>query len=204
MNYATQHHIGNNQCSRTEPTTGTAPTIRRVRRMATTTKRHKRSTERQTEVCTNSDVANGFLKCRFLPKLKTTQSVEACQKTERDFYQSLSNLAKHYKIDPMQSKEYGFPYNIVLAKWDIENKLKDFVTNWDSLHLVQNSKKTFLATMEKYDTNNTLYYIPVIPLFQMLNYYFLFMVICTVLLIYLITGRKKTTCIIYIKYTKIG
>ena len=129
MNYAIQHHIGNYQHTRTETTTAIAPTVGRVRRLDAKTKGHRPSTERQTAVRTDSHVANGILKCRFLPKLKTGQSVQACKQTERDFYQSLSNLAEHYGIEPMQSKEYGFPYNMVLATWDMETKLKHTVAN---------------------------------------------------------------------------
>ena len=136
------------------------------------TKRCKRSAERQAESSTNSDVANGFLKSAFLPKLKTEQSVQTCKKTvktERNFYQSLSKLAEHYAIEPMQTQIYGYPYNIALAMWDIETKLKRTHLNWDSLQLVQDSKKTFFVSEERYDTRTTLYYIPIVPLFKMLN-----------------------------------
>ena len=172
MNYATTYPIGNYQHTRTETTTAIAPTAKRVRTMDAKTKRCKPSAERQAESSTNSDVANGFLKSVFLPKLKTEQSVQACKetaKTERNFYQSLSNLAEHYSIEPMQSQIYGYPYNIALAMWDIETRLKRTHLNWNSLRLVQDSKKTFFVCEERYDTRTTLYYIPMVPLFKMLN-----------------------------------
>ena len=170
MNYATQYHIGNNQNSRTAKTKTIAPTVRRVRLLDAKTQRCKRSTKRPTQIRTDCNVANGILKCTFLPKLKEPKTVQACKETtERDFYQSLSNLKAFYQIEPMETRKYGFPYNLVLAKWDIENKLKSKITNWDSLHLVQNSEQTFLATSEKCDTSTTLYYIPIVPLFQMLR-----------------------------------
>jgi hypothetical protein len=134
--------------------------------------RHKRGTERQTEILTNSNATNGFLKCAFLPKLKTVQSVQACKKTakmERDFYKSLSQLAEHYDIEPLQTKDYGYPYNMALAIWDAENKLKQNNVNWDNLRLVQDSKKIFFTSEERYSIGTTLYYIPIVPLFQMLN-----------------------------------
>lgn len=112
MNYETQHHIGNYQYTRTAKATEIAPTVGRVRRVDAKTKRRKRSTERQTEICTNSNATNGFLKCTFLPKPKTEQSVQAYKetaKTEKDFYQSLSNLAEHYRIEPMLTKDFQFP-----------------------------------------------------------------------------------------------
>lgn len=169
MNYATQHHIGNYQHTRTETTTAIAPTVVRVRQLATKTKRCKPSAERQAEIRTNSNATNGILKCTFLPKLKTAQSVQACQKTERDFYKSLSKLAEHYSIEPMQTKDFEFPYNITLAMWDMETKVKRTNINWDSFKLVQDSKKIYFTSEERYSTGTTLYYIPIAPLYRMLK-----------------------------------
>lgn len=172
MNYAITYPIGNYKRSRTKTTKAIAQTVERVRRLDAKTKRCKRGSERQTEIRTNSNATNGFLKCTFLPKLKTVQSVQACRettKTERDFYQSFSKIAEHYRIEPMQPYEFGFPYNIALSMWDLETKLKRTVTNWDSLRLVQDSKKTFFISEERYDTGTTLYYIPTVPLFKMLH-----------------------------------
>ncbi|MGJ1416218.1 hypothetical protein [Sphingobacterium multivorum] len=169
MNYATQHHIGNYQHTRTATTKAVTPTVGRVRQLDTTTKRCKPSAERQAEIRTHSNATNGILKCTFLPKLKTAPSVQACQKTERDFYKSLSKLAEHYSIEQMQTKEFGFPYNITLAMWDMETKVKRTNSNWDGFKLIQDSKKTFFVSEERYDTGTTLYYIPIVPLFQMLK-----------------------------------
>ena len=169
MNYATQHYIGSYQPTRTETTTAVTPTVGRVRKLATKTKGRKPSAERQAEIRTNSNATNGILKCTFLPKLKTAPSVQACQKTERDFYKSLSKLAKHYRIEPMQTNSFKFPYNITLAMWDMENKVKRTNSNWDGFRLVKDSRKTYFIGEERYNTGTTLYYIPVVPLFKMLK-----------------------------------
>ncbi|MFS4473384.1 hypothetical protein [Chryseobacterium sp. T20] len=172
MNYATQHHIGNYQHTRTETTKAIAPTVGRVRQLATKTKGRKPSAERQAEIRTDSNATNGILKCTFLPKLKAEQSVQACKKTakmERDFYKSLSTLAEHYNIEPMQTTEFGFPYNIVLGMWDMETKLKRNHINWDGFKLIQDSGKTYFLSEERYRTGTTLYYIPIAPLFKMLK-----------------------------------
>ncbi|MDN3707336.1 hypothetical protein QW060_09325 [Myroides ceti] len=169
MNYAETYHIGNNPHTRTEQAKAVAPTVGRVRKLVTKTKGHKPSAERQAEIRTNSNATNGILKCMFLPKLTTAHSVQACQKTERDFYKSLSKLAEHYSVEPMTTQAYNFPYNIVLDMWDIDTKLKRTHRNWDGLHLLQDSKKTFLKSEERYDTGTTLYYIPIVPLFKMLK-----------------------------------
>ena len=169
MNYATQHHIGNYQHTRTKTTTAIAPTVGRVRQLDAKTKGRKPSAERQAEIRTDSNAPNGILKCTFLPKLKTAQSVEACQKTERDFYKSLSKLSNHYSIEPMQTQDFEFPYNIVLSMWDMETKVKRTNINREGFKLIQDSKKTYFTSEERYNTGTTLYYIPVVPLFQILK-----------------------------------
>ena len=170
MNYATQQNIGNNPYTRTAKATKVAPTVGRVCTMDAKTKRRRPSTERQTEIRTDSNATNGFLKCTFLPKLKTAKSVQACKKSERDFYQSLSNLAEHYSIEPMPTRQdYDYPYNIVLAMWDMDSQMKRSHRNWDGFKLIQDSKKTFLTSEERYETGTTLFYIPIVPLFEMLH-----------------------------------
>ena len=112
MNYATQHHIGNYQHTRTKATMAITPTVGRVRSLDAKAKRCKPGAERQTEIRTLSNATNGILKCTFLLKLKETETVQACKetaKTERDFYKSLSKLAEHYGIEPMQTKNLHFP-----------------------------------------------------------------------------------------------
>ena len=171
MNYAQTYHIGDNQTARTKTTKAVVPTVERVRQLDAKTKGRKRNSKRQTEISTNENVANGFLKNSFLPKLKETKKVQACKKTaktENDFYKSLSQLAEHYKIELMQTNQFEYPYNMALAIWDIEKKLKQRVLNWEEIRLVQDSKKTYFISEEKYNTGTTLYYIPIEPLYQML------------------------------------
>lgn len=172
MNYAQTYPIGNYYNTRTAKATTIAPPVKRVRQLDAKTKGRQRSTERQTQVSSNSDVANGFLKCTFLPKLKETKTVQACRKsdkTERDFFQSLSKLAEHYNIEPAQTKQFTYPYNMALAMADVEEKLKSKVLDWEEIRLVQDSKKTYFVSEERYNTGATLFYIPVSPLYRLLH-----------------------------------
>jgi hypothetical protein len=172
MNYVQTHYIGNNQPARTKKTKTVVPTAQRVRRLDAKTKRCKRGSERQTQISTNANVANGFLKVSFLPKLKESKTVQACEKTAKtvqDFYTSLFQLAEHYRIEPMQTNQFDYPYNLALAIWDMEEKLKQRVLNWQEIRLVQDSKKTYFISEEKYNTGTTLYYIPIEPVYQMLH-----------------------------------
>ena len=169
---ATQHHIGKNKRSRRKRTTKITPTIGRVFTMASKTKDSERNTERQTKIRTHSNASNGFLKWRFLPKqeeIPTIQDGKEMEKTERDFYKSLSNFAKQYNVEPMPTQEFDFPYNIALGLWDIENKIKQTNEDWNSFKLIRNNRNFHFVKEEKYGTGTSLYYIPIVPLFQMLH-----------------------------------
>ena len=172
MTYAITHHSGYDTTTQRIQTKATTPPIRRVRKLDKTNKGCKRNPQGQTAVLTSTDVTNGFLRTSFLPVLaetKTVQDYKKRAKTERDFYQSLSQLATHYNINPIYTQSFAFPYNIALALWDTKEKLKDKVRDWEEIKLIQDSKKTFFTSEERYNTNSTLYYLPVVPLYRLLK-----------------------------------
>lgn len=172
MNYATHNHIGNSATARAKKTKTVARSARRVYALDAETKRCRRGAERQAKVSTCGDATDGFLKVSFLPRLQENKTVQACQdisKMESDFYASLDNLAEHYHIVPMLTRHFEYPYNMALALWDLEEKLKKSVGNFSELRLLQDNHKTYLLSEEKYSTGTTLYYIPIQPIYQMLK-----------------------------------
>ncbi|MDL2141638.1 hypothetical protein QQY79_03825 [Flavobacterium tructae] len=172
MNYATQPYIGNFQYARTAKATTTAPTTGRVYELDAKAKGCKPGAERQTQSSANSNASNGILKCTFLPKLKETKTLHACRescKIQKDFYKSLYRLTEHYKLELRQTSHLNYPYNIVLALSDVEEKLKQNVLNWNDIRLIQDSTKIYLVTEERYNTGSTLFYIPMASLYRMLR-----------------------------------
>ena len=174
MEYATQYYIGHHPSAPKAKAKKTLQTVGRVHSMGTKDKRCTRNKQGQTEVSTATDVANGFLRTTFLPKLeamKTVQPATEVEKIETDFYCSLCAVARHYNgFEPMDTRRFGYPYNIALSVWEVENHLKRNIKNWNCLRLVQDDKgKTFFISEEQYNTGTTLFYIPVIPLYKMLK-----------------------------------
>lgn len=172
MNHATTHHGGYDTAAQRIKTKAIASSVKRVRKLDATRKGCQRNPKGQTAVRTDTHVADGFLRNSFLPKLAQMELVEPCEetvKTERDFYQSLSLVAEHYQIQPMQTQICGYPYNMALALWNLEEQLKYKVKDWEEIKLVQQNKKTFLTSQERYNTGATLYYIPVVPLYRLLK-----------------------------------
>ncbi|QRY55525.1 hypothetical protein [Sphingobacterium siyangense] len=171
MNNATAHHTGKPSRSQRQKAETASPTAIGLRRMDATDKGRGRTVKGHAQVGSEGNASDAFLKCTFLPRLKEAESdsVPAGQaETERDFYLSLSLLAEHFGIKPIESRSYGYPYNIAVAIADIENRLKASLPNWDSLRFVRDGCKTYLETEERYSVDTKLYYIPLAPLLMML------------------------------------
>ncbi len=171
---ATKNNVGNNSTTRRKKTKRTAPTVEGIRRVDESDKGQLGNTERPTEIRSNLSTSNAFLKTCFMPKLKEneiTAKQSKCKsvKTERDFYKSLSLLVKHYDIIPIPTRHFNYPYNISLALRDIEKQLRTKTENWQSIRLIEKGSDTCFAIEERCNTGATLFYIPVVPFYQLLD-----------------------------------
>lgn len=172
MDYAKDNYFGNSETARAKKTKTASRTALRVYALDAETQRRRRGAERQTQVSSCGDATDGFLKVAFLPVLQRTKTVQACQesaKMQDDFYASLYSLAEHYHIVPMPTRHLEQPYSMALALWDVEEKLKKCVRNFQEVRVLQDKGKTYLLSEEKYSTGTTLYYIPIEPIYQMLR-----------------------------------
>lgn len=172
MDYAKDNYFGNSATARAKKTKTASRTARRVYALDAETQRCRRGAERQAKVSACGNATDGFLKVSFLPRLQESKTLQACQdisKMESDFYSSLDSLAEHYHIVPMATSHFEYPYNMALAVWDLEEKLKKSVRNFSELRLLQDSHRTYLLSEEKFNTDTTLYYIPTHPIYQMLK-----------------------------------
>lgn len=174
MEYATQYYIGHHPTAQNPKTKKIVQSVGRVQGMDAKDKRRTRNKQGQTQVSSDTNAANGFLKTTFLPKLEAMEIVQSpaeMRKIETHFYQSLCAVATHYQgLELTDTRTFGYPYNIALSIWEVRNYLKHSVSSWHSLQLVcLDSGKTVLVTEERFNTGTTLYYIPVIPLFKILK-----------------------------------
>ena len=180
MKYATKNYIGKNKNTRKTKAKTTAPTVRRIFGLDETRQKRFGNTERPTEISSDKPTSDGFLKCTFLPKLKKNDFQKSISseksliqiqrknaKTEKDFYQSLSQLAEHYGLNPISTKHLGYPYNIALALDDIQKQLKNKVRDWEEIRLIEEKGKTYFTSEERYNTGAILYYIPIVPLYRL-------------------------------------
>lgn len=169
---ATKNHIGKNKNTHRRRTVEVISTVRQICSLDSKAKDIERNSERQTEICSNKRASNGFLKCRFLPKHEQIVSVQDCKEVkvvERNFYKSLSKISKQYGVAPIETGGFAFPYNLALAVWDLKAKMKRINEDWSQFKLIRYNEEIHFAIEEQFSTNTSLYFIPIVPLFQMLQ-----------------------------------
>ncbi len=180
MKYATKNNLGKSKNTRKTKAKTTASTVGRICRLDEAGQKRFGNSERPTEISSDKSITNGFLKCTFLPKLKEnnaqklasdeqnlTQIQRKNTKLESDFYQSFSQMAVHYRLNTMTTRHLGYPYNIALALDDIQKQLKNKVRDWEEIRLIEEKGKTYFVSEERYNTGAILYYIPIVPLYQL-------------------------------------
>ncbi|WP_374175271.1 hypothetical protein [Flavobacterium tructae] len=112
---------------------------------------------------------DGFLKHPFLPLFEQGKKLPDPMQTEKGFFDSLAILTELYGFEDMDVKNKSYPYNISLACNYIDKQLYESGEDIQ-LKILQNDDGTVkLATNHTYNTGNTLYFIPVLPLCRLLQ-----------------------------------
>ncbi|MCC2590295.1 hypothetical protein [Chryseobacterium sp. MFBS3-17] len=175
---ATKNHIGKNRNSRRKKTKTASSSVTAICRLDEAEQRFVRNQKRPKKIRSCKPTSNGFLKTTFLPKFresevctadKNVQTKKETEKEEKSFYQSLSELSEHYGLEPMQTQDFDYPYNISLSLWNIEHILQNNVENWNNIQLIKRIGKLSIASEERCDTGTSLFYIPVVPLYKLLK-----------------------------------
>lgn len=147
----------------------TLSATRKIRRKHQPPTRCTRSKKQQVKLSSFGTLTDGFLRQRFLPLYEQDNDLPESVKTEMEFFESLHILTEHYGFETIVLNDKSYPYNILLAKEQIQKKLKKLEQDIE-LSIMQDDKGIVkLATMHSYYTNMTLYYIPVLPLYRLLQ-----------------------------------
>lgn len=125
--------------------------------------------KRQTTQRTCNHHRDGFLKHQFLPLYKSVRELPEQKKVESGFFTSLSTIRPLCSCEIMVFKDKPYPYNILLAHHKASQLLQQQSPCTYLSILQDDDDKLLLRSTEYYNTNNTLYYIPVQPLFRLLQ-----------------------------------
>lgn len=111
--------------------------------------------------------AYGFLKNRFLPHYMGQGSVGGKEKA--DFYHSFSLLCSHYQICPVDTQNLAYPYGREVVLYDAARLLRVTHPQYIQMELLEGNGSFALHVTESYNTGNTLFYIPVLPVHHLLR-----------------------------------
>lgn len=141
---------------------------RQMRRKHQPPTRCTRGKKQQTKIGSVGTLADGFLRHPFLPLYEKSSELPNSEKAEKDFFESLLILSEHCGFETIIIRDKSYPYNILLAKEQIKKQLKK--TGQDiELYIMDDNGIIKLATQLHYCTGMTLYYIPVLPLYRLLQ-----------------------------------
>lgn len=143
------------------------PTYRTVRKGLRHPARCRKGKKGQAEVRTPEPAGHGFLKHRFLP-LAGDGALNRRKERERKILSSLDNLAVLYGFTAMDVSVQPYPYNILLAFRYAEQQLEQADKTLHLL-LLEEGNKVCIATAKEASTGTTLFYIPVYPLWCLLQ-----------------------------------
>lgn len=130
--------------------------------------RCRRNTKGQETDRTNETLADGFLRQQFLPLMQAGTDLPEKRQAEQGFYSSLPHLPVNGLAAMATHKNKPFPYNILLSFWQLRQRLA--YENSEHLFICQKRNgKIALATKRRYDMGSTLYFIPVIPVFKLMQ-----------------------------------
>lgn len=137
-------------------------------------KRHKQTTrcapskKEPKQFSSARSFADGFLRHSFLPLFERSKKIPDQNQVEKDFFNSLAILTRLYGFEVLNTTGKSYPYNILLAHADIQKQLNSLGRDIE-LSIMQDDSSVKLASKHVYNTCNTLYYIPVLPLYKLLQ-----------------------------------
>ncbi|MFL9846032.1 hypothetical protein, partial [Flavobacterium rhizosphaerae] len=140
---------------------------RRVPDKPAAQERHCRSACRPPEVSPCGAAAYGFLKTRFLPHY-TGQAI-AGGTEKKNFYRSLQLLCEYYRVQPVDTTGFAYPYGREVALHETGRLLNQTYPQHIEMDVLEHNRNFIVQATETCYTGNTLFYIPVLPLHYMMQ-----------------------------------
>lgn len=149
------------------PTSKTSSAGRKLRSQPRPSARSAGSRQEQTKVSAPGTIANGFLRCSFLPIYEPSAQLPKRSTVEQNILQSIHDTQAFYGTEIIDLKQYGYPYNVLLGLWDLDRKLRK-KGRYREIQVIQgDDDKVALTIKETLNMNNTLFYVPVKPLYTL-------------------------------------
>ncbi len=151
-------------------TVDAAPTARKGGGKVGQTTRKRGTRKTAAKGRTQRNAVPAFLAQRFYPLATEEATVDptAACRMERDFYASAKNLCSLYGMAQPPRSGLPFPFNLSKELESLRQGLKARGHQVD-LRLLETEEKTCLATVQTFSTQSTLFYLPVLPMLNLLD-----------------------------------
>lgn len=147
----------------------TLSTISNIRRKPQPTAGRSSRAKGQSQINTLASCADGFLKHRFLPLCVPELQLPDREKVEQGYFQSVTELCNVNGIEQLDVSHLPYPYNILLSHHDLSIKLNRQPYEVQLVITKDDNDAVALSTKQEFEFGQTLYYIPVIPLYRFLR-----------------------------------
>jgi hypothetical protein len=171
MDYATTHHHRGSHARR-KTAAVTLQKARGIRGVYAASQRRRRGTTGYLATCPGSTATDGFLRAVFPATLKENKTLRDCREQQRigeGFRASFAQLTAHYGIALPLPEDFRYPETIKIYLPLLKDRLKGEVKDFYGLRFVKGKETAFLVSEERYSTGQSLYYIPILPLYKMLR-----------------------------------
>ena len=145
----------------------TAPAIQQLYPKTRQVARHRSRIAQPQTQRTARHRADGFLKHCFLPFLAIQG--RNYRKVEAEFFRSITNLCEVYGIAEPDVSAMEFPQNVTTAYMQVQEAVKLKDKSADCIIINDSSHRATLAVLKRFDTGMCLYYIPVRPLWNLVQ-----------------------------------
>jgi hypothetical protein len=116
---------------------------------------------------TAAPVTDGFLRHSFTPMYAPAPNLPDRSATERDFFKSRSYLQTHYGLQLSDLSSLPYPYNLLMAEKELHRTLR-VKEKYRHLKIIEQENREICLTIEEtFDEDFCLYYIPVMPIYQL-------------------------------------
>ena len=147
-----------------------APTAIAVRASLRRNSRSFSAKKHTPEACTTEPCGNGFLTHCFPPMVMGMPEELSNRKiVEKDFFASAENLCSLYGISFERTDSLTYPKNIASVFYELKQKIGAIDSELTLNLMAWEGRAASLATLKRYDTGMTLFYLPVEPLHRLLQ-----------------------------------
>lgn len=123
----------------------------------------------QKEFLSTGGFADGFLRHQFLPRFAERPGLPEDTGITKGVLNSLCLASGHLPFTMPDVSDKAYPYNILLAHWSVQQQLRRRDKDAELFIVADEQQNYKIATKQTAKRSYSLYYIPVLPLYRLLQ-----------------------------------